>query len=92
MGHLNRAFTTTQNKKPGGKSFVAEKFCQSLDFTLPTMEYSLYLEQMDVLINKDPIKLLKLAFDVFDFNQDGFIDEIDIFCVMKLCDLTSAKA
>jgi Ca2+-binding EF-hand superfamily protein len=56
------------------------------------MEYQVYLEQMDSLINKDPVKFMKMAFDVFDFNQDGFIDEIDIYCVMKLCDLTAAKA
>ena len=45
------------------------------------------MEQIDNLINKDPSKLMRLAFDCFDFNEDGFIDEVDIYCVMKLCDL-----
>ena len=35
---------------------------------------------------------MKLAFDCFDFNDDGFIDEVDLYCVMKLCDLQATKA
>lgn len=35
---------------------------------------------------------MKLAFSIFDFNNDGFIDEIDIYCVMKLCDFQSLKS
>jgi len=50
------------------------------------------MEQIDTLINKDPNRLMKLAFECFDFNEDGFIDEVDIYCVMKLCDLTATKA
>ena len=87
FGHLNKSFITTLNKKQGGKSFIAQKFCEALEFKLPTIEYSLFMEQIDNLINKDPSKLMRLAFDCFDFNEDGFIDEVDIYCVMKLCDL-----
>jgi len=31
---------------------------------------------------------MKHIFDVFDFNQDGFIDEVDIYCIVKLCDFS----
>ena len=92
LSHLNKSFITTQNKKQGGKSFIAQKFCESIEFKLPTIEYGAFVEQIDTLINKDPNRLLKLAFDCFDFNDDGFIDEVDIYCVMKLCDLTAAKS
>ena len=34
---------------------------------------------------------MKIAFSIFDFNEDGFIDELDIHCVMKLCDLDALK-
>jgi Ca2+-binding EF-hand superfamily protein len=83
--HLAKAFATIQNERPGGKSFIAEKLSQSLDFTLP-MDFNSFVDNIDTMINKDPQKLMKLAFSIFDFNGDGFIDEIDIYCVMKLCD------
>lgn len=35
---------------------------------------------------------MKIAFNIFDFNEDGFIDEFDIHCVMKLCDLYALKS
>ena len=31
---------------------------------------------------------MRLIFDVYDYNKDGFIDEIDLYCVMKLCDFS----
>lgn len=34
---------------------------------------------------------MKLAFSIFDFNGDGYIDEVDIYCVMKLCDFNTFK-
>ena len=55
------------------------------------MDYGTFVEHIENMINKDPKKLLKLAFSVFDFNGDGFIDEVDIYCVMKLCDFNNYK-
>ena len=55
------------------------------------MDYGTYVENIENMINKDPKKLMKLAFSIFDFNGDGYIDEVDIYCVMKLCDFNNYK-
>jgi len=55
------------------------------------MDFSQYVDQLELLVNKEPNNLMKLAFNVFDFNEDGFIDEYDIYCVMKLVDFQILK-
>lgn len=55
------------------------------------MDYGTFVENIETMINKDPKKLMKLAFSIFDFNGDGYIDEFDIYCVMKLCDFNNYK-
>jgi len=88
--HLAKAFATIQNERPHGKSFIAEKLSSCLDFTLP-MDYGTFVDHIENLVNKDPQKLMRLAFSIFDFNGDGYIDEVDIYCVMKLCDFNTFK-
>ena len=51
--HLVKAFATIQNERPGGKSFIADKFSGCLDFTLP-MDYGTFMDNIEVLINKEP--------------------------------------
>ena len=72
----------------GNFSRVAPAVVQnSLDLLLP-LPFGEYADQLDTLVNKDQHKLMKHIFDVFDFNQDGFIDEVDIYCIVKLCDFS----
>ena len=87
FSHLNKGLATIQNMYPGGKSFIAERLQNSMDLLLP-LPFGEYADQVDNLVNKDPQRLMRHAFDVFDFNQDGFIDEVDIYCMIKLCDFS----
>jgi hypothetical protein len=70
--------------RPGGESHIAEQLVNTLDFKFP-LDYKLFCNQIDSLINVD-LKLFEFAFNIFDFNKDGYIDEIDIYCIMKLFD------
>lgn len=47
------------------------------------VEYDLFIEQIENLLNKTPDKLKKMAFDIFDYDSDGLIQDLDLFCVIK---------
>ena len=52
FGFLNRQFATTQNLRPSGKSFIAERLQGTLDLPMP-LPFGEYADQLDQLINRD---------------------------------------
>ena len=45
-------------------------------------EFESYIELIEKIINFEPDRLFKMAFDVYDFNQDKLICELDTFTNM----------
>ena len=63
----------------------------AIDWGNLSVNYEEYVKQFDIIINKEPQRLMRLVFDVFDFNKDGFIDEIDITAILKLVEVLHVK-
>ena len=38
-------------------------------------------------MNEQPKKLIKMAFKIYDFNNDGKVDELDLFSIMQTFEL-----
>jgi hypothetical protein len=55
------------------KGRIAEKILNQLDFTV-ALSFDGYIELLEKLMNFVPQKLKKIAFNVFNFNDDKFID------------------
>lgn len=43
-----------------------------------------YCKDIEKMLNVDTDQLLKMAFEVFDYNQDGKICEMDLFAFVKI--------
>ena len=58
------------SKKYKGK--IAEKVLTYLDLSMP-LDYTGFCDMLEKLLNVVPDKLKRMAFNVFDFNEDKFI-------------------
>lgn len=58
------------SKKYKGK--IAEKVLTYLDLSMP-LDYNGFCDMLEKLLNVVPDKLKRMAFNVFDFNEDKFI-------------------
>lgn len=72
-----KAFLSTRYK-----GVIAEKIKTAFKnlFSAP-MEFEFYCDLMERLLNPlDKNRILKIAHSIFDFNDDGRIDELDAYC------------
>ncbi len=64
------------------KGVIAEKIKTNFKnlFSAP-MDFDFYCDLMERLLNPlDKNRILKIAHSIFDFNDDGRIDELDAYC------------
>ena len=47
------------------------------------LEFEEYVELIEKLLNETPEKLLRLAWTVFDFDEDKSLDELDMYSIMR---------
>ncbi|CDW89633.1 UNKNOWN [Stylonychia lemnae] len=60
---------------------IADKLIMIMDFTNP-IDYASFLQQLEQFLkNKDLLRLV--AFDIYDFNNDGKISDIDLFKIFS---------
>ena len=61
------------------KGAIAEKIVNSLPgFTIP-QDFDSYVEIIEKLLNHDVERLFRIAFDIYDFNHDKLICELDTY-------------
>lgn len=72
-----RAFLSQRYK---GKT--AHKILKVFDLINP-IDYGNFCQQLDNLLNKSHKSLLKMAFNVYDFNNDKYICSLDLYALMK---------
>ena len=61
---------------------IAEKVVSKMPEFQNPQEFESYIELIEKIINFEPDRLFKMAFDVYDFNQDKLICELDTFTNM----------
>lgn len=66
------------------KGPIAERVISKFPEMRNAQDFESYIELIEKLINNDESeRLLKIAFDVFDFNQDKLICELDVYTLIK---------
>ena len=48
------------------------------------LEFGGWVEVLEQQLNAKKDRLLRMAFNVFDFNEDGSVCQLDMFALMKL--------
>lgn len=48
------------------------------------VDFDSYVEMLEKMLNFDRDRLMKIAFDIYDFNQDKLICELDTFTNLKI--------
>ena len=67
------------------KGPVAEKILAALPMAAP-LELDEYADMVERLLNYESPKLLRMGFNVLDFNEDKQLDELDMYAVMRTYD------
>jgi len=65
------------------KGKVAEKILEHLDLSVP-LDFSQYLDLLEKLMNFGQDKLKRIAFNVYNFNDDRYVCQLDLYSIMKL--------
>ena len=47
------------------------------------LDFNKYIDFIELLINFKQVTLQKLAFNIYDFDQDNFICELDLYTILK---------
>jgi len=68
------------SKKYKGK--VAKQIIAHLDFSVP-LDLGGYVDMLEKLLNLGLDRLKRMAFNSFDFNEDGRVCELDLYAIMK---------
>ena len=68
------------SKKYKGK--IADRLIRQMDFSVP-LEFNKYCDMLEKIMNKQPDKLKKMAFESFNFNEDNTVCELDLYALMK---------
>ncbi len=69
------------SKKYKGK--VAEKILAVLDLSI-SQDFNAYCDMLERLLNITPDKLKRMTFNVYNFNEDRTICDLDLYAIMKL--------
>lgn len=68
------------------KGQVAERIIQILELGPKPLDLEEYVVFFENLINFQQEKLLRISFCIFDFDEDGKIDELDLFALTRIYD------
>ena len=64
------------------RGYVAHRMVQIFDFA-SGLDFNKYIDFIELLINFKQVTLQKLAFNIYDFDQDNFICELDLYTILK---------
>ena len=81
-----REYLTNKHKIKGWKRYqehVASVLSHQFEI-IESWTYSDFCKVMTVLVNQPVDKLNSIAFEMLDYNSDGFISEIDLFVLFSL--------
>ena len=62
---------------------ISERIVSKFPEFLLALDFETYIELVEKLLNEQNDRLLKIAFDVFDFNQDKKICELDTYTMIQ---------
>lgn len=48
------------------------------------LEFGPYCDMLERMLNMMPDRLKRIAYNVFDFNEDKFICQLDLYSMMKM--------
>jgi len=68
---------------PRFKGIISSRVLKYFDFRTP-IEYDSFIDQVERLLNEFPEKLKKMAFEAYDYDDDGYIKDLDLYCSIKL--------
>ena len=72
------------------KAHVAKRMVAFFDFST-NYEYEAFLEEIENMMNFKKDTLRKLAFNIYDFNQDQYVCELDLYTFIKNYDYRENK-
>lgn len=64
------------------RGYVAHRMVQIFDFA-SGLDFNKYIDFIELLINFKQVTLQRLAFNIYDFDQDNFICELDLYTILK---------
>ena len=64
------------------KGYVAQRIVQFFDFST-NFDYDKFIDEIETLLNLRSEVLLKMAFSIYDFDQNKFICELDLYTLLK---------
>ena len=64
------------------RGYVAHRMVQIFDFA-SGLDFNKYIDFIELLINFKQVTLQRLAFNIYDFDQDNFICELDLYTIFK---------
>ncbi len=64
------------------KGYIAHRMMSVFDFAT-NLDYDKYLDMIETLMNFKEQTLFKLAFSLYDFDQDNLICELDLYTLFK---------
>lgn len=67
---------------PRYKGQIAHRIVKYFDFRIP-IEFDRFLEQLEEMLNQND-NFFKMSFDIFDFDGDGFVSELDLYAIVKI--------
>ena len=66
------------------KGAIAERIIKKFPEFHNAQDFDSYVDLIEKLINNDETeRLMRIAFDVFDYNQDRLVCELDVFTLLK---------
>ena len=66
------------------KGVIADKITSFFSpFFFNPMDFDYFCDVFEKFINFHSIKLLKLVHSIYNFNEDKYIDELDIYCFFQ---------
>ena len=74
------------------KAQIAERIVQKFpEFSIP-QDFDQYCDLIEKLVNQDNDRLMRIAFDIYDFNQDKTVCELDTYAILQIFQDPSSAA
>ena len=78
-----KAYLTTRYK-----GAIADKITNFFsNFFINPMDFDYFCDVMEKFMNFHKPKILRLIHSIYDFNEDRFIDELDVYCFISIFEL-----
>ena len=72
---------------------IAHKVAEIFDWSTGSIVLDSYTAEINKWLNEEPPKtLLKLAFSIYDINNDRQVDELDLYSIMHFFEMASKPA